>query len=329
MKTDEVFDEAMDRARRAVESVPSMVDEVLRGIGGAEAAGRRVSPERMPRTLSERITHMHRAVKVAAALVAALALVATGWAAEKVYEAIQGRPVRTKLEAMVEEEPIVLSDGRTVVGVTTVGTMTTADGTGATGVEEQQIDALIRRGEYRLMREVAQANGETVHVYAFTLGDGRVVHRAFATRLDEVTSMADYREKQASRLRARHRAIREAVAKGDYRLLDVEPLLVHLCTDVASGREIEVQRIDLPDGRTIALARDAQEALRSVSETDVSYETDWEAHLEAVRGGRRTLRGARIVRRYTYEVTLADGTSVRHSYGGDLSLDEMGKLQGR
>ncbi len=85
-----------------------------------------------------------------------------------------------------------------------------------------------------------------------------------------------------------------------------------------------MQRVDLPDGRQLAIAQEVQEPEPAGW---TSYETTWQEHLDAIRDGRRKLLDAEIIKDYWYEMALEDGSKTLFSIGGGpLDKDKAAAL---
>ncbi len=260
-----------------------------------------------------------RPAKLAAACIVAVALVATGWGAQEVYSRMR---YSYAIGGGGEKPKIALTGATTRPDGTMTGTLiascqfttVNSDNPILTPQEIQkeqaeadaQCDRFIAEKQYTFVKTLKTPEGQTEYVYQFPNGN-----RAFDLPLDEFRSLAQYRQKAEKLRQEREQAIYEAVAEGHYRALDVEPMLVQQCRE--DGKDIEVLHIKLPDGREEAsvCVLPRQDAWRSV-------DTPWEDHLKAIADGKRQLVDARTIQSWTYEVTLADGSKVHWSVGGQL-----------
>lgn len=224
---------------------------------------------------------------------------------------IEGKRVEVKTIFVVESN--IMPDGSLML----TGSVSSDSG----GPEaEAEISKLIAQRKYKLLKTYEDQTRRTQYVYRFVLADGNSVSRNFAVPLEQVESLEDYNKKSIDLERKRIEAVRQPIAEGRFRLIDVEPLLVHICQDKVSGLKIDVQKIELPDGREIAWATESLQS--ATAPASAGYETAWKDHLKAISEGKRELLDVRIVRHYSYEVTLADGTKTVFVYGGDSPLDK-------
>ncbi len=261
-------------------------------------------------------------MKIAAAVLIASFLVATGWAAEKVYQKIIGKELVVVLEE--RELPAVKfpgeADGRGS-SMSVVITATTSDDPSPEAAEKararhETMKKLIGEKKYKLLRTFEDpSNGIEQYVYQFTFPDGEQTNMNFLLRLEEVDSWEDYQQKSDELARKRSEQISESIAAGRFRMLDARPLVTHKCVEVESGQKLRVLQINLPDGKQKAF-------VRGEKRDQQEYQTDWQDHLEAIRTGERTLDDIFIVKNYTYEITLQDGSTTIFSYGGDKRLEQ-------
>jgi hypothetical protein len=309
----ETIEETLRRAARLIEQVPSVAEEVLRRIEQGRAPRGPAEEEPAPAGRGRRRISMKRGWKIAAACVAGLALIATGWAAEKVVRGvIEGK--RVEVTTVFVGESNVMPDG----SVMTMGVLSSDTG----GPEaEAEVTKLIAQRKYKLIKTFEDQTRRTHYVYRFALSNGNQVNRNFIVPLEQVESLEDYNKKSIDLERRRNEAVRQAIAEGRFRLIDMEPLLVHVCQDKVSGLKIDVLRVERPDGRDIAWATESPQSATAPS--SIGYQSAWKDHLKAVSEGKRELLDVRIVRHYSYEVTLADGTKTVFVYGGDSPLEKM------
>jgi hypothetical protein len=347
MMPEDKLDNLLARGAKALGAAPPMADEVLRRINLVRAEQRPSSMTyRVP--LRERIFLMSRAQKVAAAILLALLLAATGWAAEKVVEAvIEGRPVH--VHTKTESTTLLMGTDTygTYVGVTTirdvppgttnqagsgimtgVGTMTMESSGGAgvspfTPAQRQELRKLIAEKKYQRIGKSETPRG-TEYLYRFVFSDGTVKPWPFYLPLEEFASVDDYNQKYDVYEARRQEAMQKALAKGHYRLVNVELILVHECLDVATGKTIEVQKIPLPDGSQIASAKEVKPWVPSPTgeSEETFYEMTWQEHLDSIKAGRRKLLDARVVKDFWYEMTLEDGSKTILGIGGQSPLEK-------
>ncbi len=261
---------------------------------------------------------MTRLMKLAAGVLIAVSLVATGWAAEKVYQKIMKKSYYVELETS-SSPSVKLPDGpdgpHSMVSFSTTGTTIPEDSpAGSTEKVKRHhelMKQLIAEKKYKFIRTFEYPPGsETQYVYGFTFPAGDNLHMNFTMPLEDVTSWEDYLQKRKEQQRQRNEKISKAIAAGKFRLLDVEPLVIHVCTEADSEQKLLVQCIGLPDGKEIALVRGEAASVPV-------YQTSWQDHLQLVRQGERVLLGLQIVERYTYEITLDDGSTAIFNYNGN------------
>ena len=353
MIAEDRLEDLLGRGAEALEAVPSVADEVLRRIELIRAGKRKFAPA-YKTTLRERVFLMSKTQKTAAAVLVAVALAATAWAAEKAVQfVLEGRPVKIKTYPGKVLMMGTAADGNVTQTKTADGTMTiTKSGAGImtmtgenvyTGVtvvtagtarsstgpftREQwaELDKLIAGKKYKLVSKAETCLG-TEYKYRFTFSDGTTKDWPYFLPLDDVKSLADYKEKSARYEAKRREAMDKALVKGDYRLINVELILEHLCVDVRSGKEIRVLQIRMPDGSEIASARFAE--LSTAPHTgpweETQYETSWQEHLDLIKAGKRKLIDARVIKDYWYEMTLDDGSKTILGIGGQTPLGKPG-----
>ena len=321
------LDDLMARGAKALDAVPPMADEVLRRISRLRA-GKPPSNMTYRVPLRERIFLMSRTQKVAAAVLLALLLAATGWAAEKVVQSvIEGRAVQVKTKVVPGSIKTTSSgDGSTVtmMGTVTVESSVDAGITPFTREQRKELDTLVAQKKYKLIGTSETPLG-TEHRYRFVFSDGAAKEWVFFLPLEEFESLADYRRKHDEYEARRQEAMQKALAKGHHRLVNIELITVHECVDVATGKAIRVQRIDLPDGRQIASAREVKPWVPSPTgeSEETLYETTWQEHLDSIKAGRRKLLDAQVTKNFWYEMTLEDGSKTIFNYGGDAPLEKL------
>jgi hypothetical protein len=322
MISEDKLHDLLVRAAGAFDS-PSMAEDVMARVQSAPA-GRiayRVN-------LRERIFLMTRAQKIAAAIVLAVLLAATGWAADKaVHRVIEGRPTQVKFKP--DSRPATMTtvadgNGGVVSGVMGMsGTMTMVISTHKTVESEQfaEIDKLIGRQKYTLVGKRDTPMG-LERRYRFVLSDGNAVERTFYLPLEQAKSFSDYGRKSQEYEKKRQEAMQAALVKGRYRLVNVELILSHVCVDEATGKKISVERIEMPDGEQLAEAREIPSQERSPGEEweETHYEMSWQEHLDAIKAGRRRLLDAEAIKNFWYEMTLEDGSRTILGIGGQEPL---------
>jgi hypothetical protein len=268
-------------------------------------------------------------MRLAAGLLVAIALVGSGWAAEKVYKKM------TQLVVQFEDDKdsrIVctgtLPDGTTwerITGTNSSITVPVSDDPAERQIaiqaakqeaqqEREEIKKLALERKYEFVGEHKQRDGMTCYTYKFQLANGKEIEEGFYVRLENVASWEEYIQK-AKEARVEHmKAIDKAVDAGRFRLLDVHTYQVQLCRDVKTGHKQRVQRCDRRSGSIAHIT----------NENAPSEEESWQDHLQAIREGRRELLGLDDHGRdYTYEVTLDDGSKVIDSYGGNRPLKKL------
>ena len=271
--------------------------------------------------------------KTAAAIATALMLVGVGWAGERVYKKVASLWLQLEKPAVQEW---TLPDGRKMT--TCEVTATTVNSGNPKAVEtakhhHEEMKQLLRQRKYELIKTF-DVSGEKQYLYRFTFADGSRDTQNFAMPLDGVSSWEDYQQKSKALRQQRQEQVSKAIAAGKFCMLDVNVTCVHICRDAATGQKLRVQRISVsglqhiraaaqtdkePDSQNdatagdIALARPFNEETPAVT----TMQTSWRDHLDAIRNGSRLLLSLETVPSYTYEVTLADGSTTIFSYGGE------------
>ena len=144
-----------------------------------------------------------RLMKLAAGVFLAAVLVATGWAAEKVYQNVVKKYVNVELETI--EYPAghhstkTLSGGIVLSADVLPGTSIPADAPPGT-VEKaeknhEEIKRLIAEKKYKLIKTVETPFGQKEHTYRFNFADGGHVAITFLIPLEDVASWEDYVKK--------------------------------------------------------------------------------------------------------------------------------------
>jgi len=339
MIAEDRLEDLLGRGAEALDAVPSIADQVLRRIELIRTGKRKFAPA-YKTTLRERVFLMSKTQKTAAAVLVAVALAATAWAAEKAVQfVLEGRPVKIKsypgkvlmmgtaadgnvTQTKTADGTMTMTGENVYTGVTVVTAGTARSSTGPFTREQwTELDKLIAGKKYKLVSKAETCLG-TEYKYRFTFSDGTTKDWPFFLPLDDVKSLADYKEKSARYEAKRREAMDKALVKGDYRLINVELILEHLCVDVRSGKEIRVLQIRMPDGSEIASARFAE--LSTAPHTgpweETQYETSWQEHLDLIKAGKRKLIDARVIKDYWYEMTLDDGSKTILGIGGQAPL---------
>ena len=179
--------------------------------------------------------------------------------------------------------------------------------------QQEEIRQAIANGAYKFVKTFS-LRGDTNYVYKFALSEGEV-NMNFACRLEEVDSWEAYERKAKLQQERRLEQSREAISEGRYRLLNAEAILVHVCVDLASAWKLEVLHVRRLDGREIAVAYPYP-----MSKARTAHETTWDEHLRTIAAGERVLINLRTVPQYTYELTLADGSTTTWGYAGGKPL---------
>ena len=210
-------------------------------------------------------------------------------------------------------------DGEKTVYVTTGGGhMVSSDSPG--GQKEarrkmEEMKALIARGEYKLLKTTELGSGETTYDYLFILSDGEELSWNFMLPLKGISSWDAYQDALRQKESKRMESIKEAIFAGRFRLLDVDVFKQHICQDQGSEDKIRVLQIHRPDGKVEALVRPY------LPQPSVEmYSMSWDDHLREIAEGRRKLIKLETIPSYTYEITLADGTTTKWNYGDGDAL---------
>lgn len=258
-----------------------------------------------------------RRLRAVASGLVVVVLVASGWAAEKVYDTVKQYQAAKRYHAtepiLQQELPALDGEGTWTSSIVTRATADTPEMAMAKFKQETEtVRKAIAEKEYSLLDTHETTDGLTVYLYQFELPDGSTVTRDFALPLEQVSSWEEYVEKLKEHEQRRHEEIRKAVSLGQFRLLDIDILRTHLCRERDSGQKIDVLCIVLPDATRKALV-----STHPAHEAESRYDTDWQDHLAAIRSGDRELLDVQIVRSYKYEATLADGSKTIFSYGSN------------
>ena len=325
MTSQDEFDRRMRQAAGAFDRVEPVADEVMRRIGPTEPTETGTMKQNKHHAFCERSFRMKRAMRIAAACLIGAVLVAAGWASEKVYKKVADKKTPTRIFKVEEESAtkptMVLPDGRkfhTASGsVTSISSDDPEVNLEKAKQQHEEMKKLIARKKYEFVRKFRDAPGDSGFIYRFTLSDGTEMAMNFSMRLEGVKSYEEYKKKDAERQRRRRKEIEKAIAKGSFRLINVDVILVHLCKDTKSGKKLDVQRIVLPDGERVALV-----SSHPAHKSQDQFQIDWKAHLQSIKDGERQLLDVRLTRSYSYEVTLADGSTTIFSYGGGDPLEK-------
>jgi hypothetical protein len=262
---------------------------------------------------------------VAAVGLAAAILVATGWGAEKAYEKFSKRYFVTASEGKGTFWEVTTPQGsKTFMGSFTTAMTEISDPNAAPTARRQQeeIKSLIAAGKFEYAKSVESPGGQTEYVYKFKLSDGGEVAQNFAYPLEKVSSWEDYLQKVQQQRQQRERAVYDAIAKGNFRLLDIDLIKQHVCREVATGQKLSVMEIHLPDGSTRAMVNSYP-----LDKSHGGYDYPWEEHLREVKEGKRELLDITVTKSYTYEITQEDGSKTLFQYGGDQPLVEGSKVK--
>jgi hypothetical protein len=271
--------------------------------------------ERMKMSIYARMSPM---MKAAATFLVAAILVATGWAAEKIYEKWKPSEVTITLEQFKPKE-VVLPDGTTAWEGGMSGTDVSSEDPKAIEMDKRQyeeIKKLIGEKKYKFVKTFENF-GSKQYVYSFTHADGTHDSMNFSMPLETVTSWEDYRQK----IEKRREEIHKAVLAGKYRLVNCEiAFLTHVCRDVESGEKLEVQRIPLDDGKVdacahLALPEGTEITPEILAKPQPTQDTTWQEHLDTIRNGKRELLDMTSSTMYIYEVSLPDGSKDIYASG--------------
>jgi hypothetical protein len=264
---------------------------------------------------------MSPAVKVAAVVLAAAMFVGAGWAAEKIYEQLRFTKANLILEKYSGRQ-WTLPNGKKVSEYVTAATaINPNDPTAIEAAQRQheEIKGLVAQKKYKLLKTVEDRfTGGMQYVYRFTLSDGTEHNMNFSMPLDKVDSWNDYLRKQRDQTQYYREQVNRAIGAGNYRLIDQDILLMHICLDRASQKKIRVQRISLPNGDEIALYHPYE--IAAAEEAKTQPKSSWPDHLQAIRDGRLELLDAETIFCYTYELKCEDGTTRIFHHGGEKLL---------
>jgi hypothetical protein len=84
----------------------------------------------------------------------------------------------------------------------------------------------------------------------------------FFMPLDNVVSWEDYQQKQEQKEKQGQEQINKALAAGQFRLIDSDVILTHICREVATNQKYRIQRIALPDPKLRTWVTKARRATR-------------------------------------------------------------------
>ncbi len=218
-------------------------------------------------------------------------------------------------ENQIKKEPIASSTQTQTEAKTT---MIRAGGMVISGIDQahfEEIKQLISENKYKFLKTFDGARGEKQYVYSFTFADGSNTAMNFSMPLENVTSWEDYLQKRGEQQGQRQEKINQAIAAGQFRLINWEMIRVHLCRDLNSNQKFKVQRIDRHDGTVIAFPKAEFGKIPPGVQ-----QTSWQEHLEAIRQKKRELLDMETTDYYTYELTADDGTKLIWNYGGGEPL---------
>ena len=195
-------------------------------------------------------------LKVAATLAAAMILISTGWAAEKMYQKFF-----TKVSVTLERSPTrewKIPDGRNLFTSEWIGTAVDPDDPKSVETAKrhhEEMKQLLAQKKYDFTK-TSEFMGRKEYVYKFTFADGSHTNMNFSMPLDNVVSWEDYQQKQEQKEKQRQEQINKALAAGRFRLIDSDVMLIHICREVATNQKYRIQRIALPDRKEKALYRE-------------------------------------------------------------------------
>jgi hypothetical protein len=264
-----------------------------------------------------------RMLRLAASLMAAVVLVGSGWAAEKIYKKMtqlvveREDPKRTR-----SEYALTLPDGSTRPMTYSEPDRETVSVSGDPAERQAAIDAvkqkraevkrLVAEKKYEFVKEFKESNGEKRYTYKFKLANDEEIEEDLDARLENVASWDEYIEKASEEFAKHNIEINKAIKAGRFRLIDAFTYHTQLCRDVNSGRKLRVQQVDRKNGSTIA---------RITPDNAPEEEESWKDHLQAIREGRRELVGLDDYGiDFSYELVLDDGSKVIFGYGGHKPL---------
>jgi len=248
-------------------------------------------------------------MKLAAGVVVAVVLVATGWTAERVYRSITENNVELE---RIDVPPESLPDGSMLGGAFGVATYIPSDA--PPGIAEaarrrhEEMKQLIAEKKYEFVRTLELPSEMKQYEYRFTFADGKTTRRFFIP-LENVASWDDYVRELKEQAKQRQKAFTKALSAGKFRLLDLDADVTHVCRDAVSKKQLMVMRVRHFDGD--------EDSLVFPDGWDGShYSTSWKDHLEAIRQGRRVLLDLSTDTSMTYEITLDDGSKAIFEVGG-------------
>ena len=148
---------------------------------------------------------------------------------------------------------------------------------------------------------------------------------SFYLPLEGCKSLNDYNQKYAEYEARRQEAIQKTLAKGHYRLVNIELRADYECVDVATGKTLFVSQVKRPDGVPMAMAHVAEPGVRlpGGGMAGDAVRDNLARHLEAIKAGRRKLVDAMVTKLYFYEMTLDDGSKTIFVSGGDMPLEKL------
>jgi hypothetical protein len=273
--------------------------------------------------------HMSPAVKTAAAIMAAALLVGVGWAAEKIVEKLKFTQAAVVLEERPQREWTLPEGKKLATSVTAVTVVNPDDPNAVATVQRhhQEMKDLIAQKKYELVKTFEdQSTGMTQYVYRFTLSDGTQDAMNFSMPLDGVASWDDYQKRAQEQREHFQEQINNAIAAGNYRLINQDVFLLHICRDAASQEKFRVQRISLTKGDEVALyhAFDVSLKKQAITKPQSTWrehgQSSWQEHLQAIRDGKLELLEVETLPNYTYEMTCDDGVKRIFNYGGGEPL---------
>ena len=265
-------------------------------------------------------------LKVAAMLAAVMTLICTGWGAEKMYQKFF-----TNVSVTLEHSPTgewKIPDGRNLFTSELIVTAVDADdpkSVEAAKRRHEEMKQLLAQKKYVFIKTY-EFMGRKEHVYKFTFADGSHTNMNFSMPLDNVVSWEDYQQKQQQKEKQRQEQINKVLAAGQFRLIDSDVILTHICRQVATNQKYRIQRIALPDPKEKALYREIALYrpfdVGAEEKTTTMPQTSWQDHLDAVRDGKWELLSEETTPSYKYEVVLDDGSKTIFNYGGGKPLEQ-------
>ncbi len=265
-------------------------------------------------------------LKVAATLAAVMILICTGWGAEKMYQKFFN-----KVSVTLEHSPTRewrIPDGRNLFTSELIGTVVDPDDTKSVETAKrhhEEMKQLLAQKKYEFVKTY-EFMGRKEHAYKFTFADGSHTNMNFSMPLDNVVSWEDYQQKQQQKEKQRQEQINKALAAGQFRLIDSDVILTHICREVATNQKYRIQRISLPNPKEKALYREIALYrpfdVGAEEKTTTMPQTSWQDHLDAVRDGKWELFSEETIPSYKYEVVLDDGSKTIFNYGGGKPLEK-------